>query len=67
METFYSREFIIDKEKHFIRCRKMIFEDYIKFIFWNKGRNNDIEGTEFFKQFLDKKFETISEQALGRQ
>lgn len=67
METFYSREFIINKEKHFIRCRKMLYTDYIKFIFWNKGRNNNIEGTEFFKQFMDKKFETISQQALGKQ
>lgn len=45
----------------------MSFKDCVKFIFWNKGRNNDIELTEFFKLFKGKKYETISHQAIGKQ
>ena len=67
MFCLYLKDFIIDKEKHFIRDRKMGFIDHIKYIIWNKGRNNDIEGVEFFKVFLKKKYETISRQAIGKQ
>lgn len=63
----YLRDFIIDKEKHFIRDRKMGFIDHIKYIIWNNGRNNDIEGAEFFKVFLKKSYETISRQDIGKQ
>jgi len=45
----------------------MSYKDCVKFIFWNKGRNNDIELTEFFKVFKGKKYETISHQAIGKQ
>ena len=67
MYMFYLRDYIVDPEKHFIRESKMNFVDHIKFIFWNKGRNNDIEIAEYFKLFKEKKFETISHQAIGKQ
>ena len=67
ISCLFLRDFIIDPDKHFIRERKMCYKDYIKFIFWNKGRNNDIETTEFLKVFLNKKYETISHQAIGKQ
>lgn len=63
----YSRESIIDSHKHFVRNRELSFRDCINFIFWNKGRNNDIEATEFYKLFKKKKYETISSQAIGKQ
>lgn len=63
----YLECYIIDKDKHFVRNRKMGFIDHIKFIIWNKGRNNDIEASEFFKVFLKKKYETITPQAIGKQ
>ena len=67
MSCLFLREFIIDPDKHFIRERKMSYTDYVEFIFWNKGRNNDIEATEFLKLFSKKKYETISHQAIGKQ
>ena len=67
MSCFFFGSYIIDKHKHFIRNRKMSYKDCVKFIFWNKGRNNDIELTEFFKVFKGKKYETISHQAIGKQ
>ena len=67
MSCYFLRCFIIDPDIHFIRNRKMKFEDYIRFIIWNNGRNNDIEATEFFKVFLKKKYETVSHQAIGKQ
>ena len=67
MSCLFLRSFIIDPDKHFIRERKMKYHDYIKFIFWNKGRNNDIEAIEFFKVFSNKKYETMSHQAIGKQ
>ena len=67
MCCLFVRGFIIDPDKHFIRERKMCYEDYIRFIFWNNGRNNDIETTEFLKVFLNKKYETVSHQAIGKQ
>ena len=67
MWQFYSEEYIIDREKHFTRKGKLTFREYISFILYNKGRNNDIEITEFCKVFLKKKFETISSQAVGKQ
>ena len=67
MFLLYSREFIIDSFKHFIRERKITYVDCINYIFWNKGRNNDTEATEFFKLFKRKKFETVSSQAFGKQ
>ena len=45
----------------------MNYVDNIKFIIWNKGRNNDIEVAEYFKLFKKRKFETISQQAIGKQ
>ena len=67
MSCLFYVSYIIDKDKHFIRDRKMSYKDCVKFIFWNKGRNNDVELTEFFKVFKEKKFETISHQAIGKQ
>ena len=67
MSCFFFGSYIIDKHKHFIRNSKMSYKDCVKFIFWNKGRNNDIELTEFFKVFKGKKYETISHQAIGKQ
>ena len=67
MSCFFFGSYIIDKHKHFVRNRKMSYKDCVKFIFWNKGRNNDIELTEFFKVFKGKKYETISHQAIGKQ
>ena len=60
MISYYSREFIIDSLKHFIRERKITYFDCINFIIWNNGRNNDLEATEFFKKFKKKKYETVS-------
>lgn len=45
MSCFFFGSYIIDNHKHFIRNRKMTYKDCVKFIFWNKGRNNDIELT----------------------
>jgi len=67
MSCYFFGSYIIDKDIHFIRDRKMSYKDCVKFIFWNKGRNNDIELTEFFKVFKGKKYETISHQAIGKQ
>ena len=67
MSCFFFRYYIIDSHLHFIRERKMTYEDVVKFIFWNKGRNNDIELTEYLKVFKGKKYETMSHQAIGRQ
>ena len=67
MSCYFFGTYIIDNHKHFIRDRKMSYKDCVKFIFWNKGRNNDIELTEFFKVFKGKKYETISHQAIGKQ
>lgn len=67
MSCYFFGSYIIDNHKHFIRNRKMTYKDCVKFIFWNKGRNNDIELTEFFKVFKGKKYETISHQAIGKQ
>ena len=67
MISYYSREFIIDSLKHFIRERKITYFDCINFIIWNNGRNNDLEATEFFKKFKKKKYETVSSQAIGKQ
>lgn len=67
MSCYFFGSYIIDNHKHFIRNRKMTYKDCVKFIFWNKGRNNDIELTEFFKVFKGKKYETISHQAIGQQ
>ena len=67
MSCYFFASYIIDKHVHFIRTRKITYEDCVKFIFWNKGRNNDTELTEFFKVFKGKKYETISHQAIGKQ
>lgn len=67
MSCFFFRAYILDSTKHFIRNRKMSYNDCVKFIFWNNGRNNDIELTEFFKLFKGKKYETMSHQAIGKQ
>ena len=58
---------IIDRTKHFIRNHKISYKDCVKFIIWNNGRKNDIELAEFFKKFKNKKFETISRQAIEKQ
>ena len=67
MSCFFFGRYIIDNHKHFIRNRKLSYKNCVKFIFWNKGRNNDIELTEFYKVFKGKKYETMSHQAIGRQ
>lgn len=67
MSCYFFGSYIIDNHIHFIRTRKITYEDCVKFIFWNKGRNNDTELTEFFKVFKGKKYETISHQAIGKQ
>lgn len=67
MSCYFFASYIIDKHVHFIRTRKITYEDCVKFIFWNNGRNNDTELTEFFKVFKGKKYETISHQAIGKQ
>ena len=67
MSCYFFGSYIIDNHIHFIRTRKITYDDCIKFIFWNKGRNNDTELTEFFKVFKGKKYETISHQAIGKQ
>ena len=67
MSSLFYGWFIIDRTKHFIRNRKISYKDCVKFIIWNNGRNNDIELVEFFKKFKNKKFETISSQAIGKQ
>ena len=67
MPCFSFGSYIIDNHKHFIRNRKLSYKDCVKFIFWNKGRNNDIELTGFYKVFKGKKYETMSHQAIGRQ
>ena len=67
MSCLFYVGFIIDRTKHFIRNRKISYHDCVKFIIWNNGRNNDIELAEFFKLFQNKKFETISRQAIGKQ
>ena len=64
---YFFRSYIIDKHIHFISNRKITYEDCVKFIFWNKGRNNDVELTEFLKVFKGKKYETLSHQAIGKQ
>ena len=67
MSCLFYASFIIDRTKHFIRNRKISYHDCVKFIIWNNGRNNDVELAEFFKLFKNKKFETISRQAIGKQ
>ena len=67
LSCYFFGSYIIDNHIHFIRTRKITYEDCVKFIFWNKGRNNDTELTEFFKVFKGKKYETMSHQAIGRQ
>ena len=67
MSCLFYGCYIIDKTKHFIRNRKISYNDCVKYIIWNNGRNNDIELADFFKRFKNKKFETISRQAIGKQ
>ena len=63
---YFLGRYIIDNHKHFIHNRKITYKECVKFIFWNKDRNNDTELTEFFKIFKEKKYETISHQAIGK-
>ena len=45
----------------------MTYEDIIRFIFYNKGRNGFIEIIEFLKVFKKKKFLSVSPQGIGKQ
>ena len=67
MPHLFTKEYVIDPEKHFVRKGKMTLKEYIQFIFCNAGRNNDIEISDFFKTFLDRSYETMSSQAVGKQ
>ena len=65
-EEFFSREYVIG-ENHFTRVRKMSFQDYVKYVFVQRGHTNFSESIRFFRGFLKKDFQSITRQAIGKQ
>ena len=66
IEIFFSRKYIIG-ENRFTRLRKMSFEDYIKYVYIQRGNTNFSEAIRFYRGFLKKDFESITRQAIGKQ
>ena len=65
-KSFYSRKYVIG-ENRFIRLRKMSFEDYVTYVFVQRGNTNFSEAIRFYRGFLKKDFESITRQAVGKQ
>lgn len=65
-ELFISREYVFG-DKAFTRVRKMSQKDYTKYILTQFGCNGYTESIRFFTKSLNRKFETITSQAIGKQ
>ena len=65
-DLFVSRKYV-SSDKAFIRMRKMSQKDYTKYILTQFGCNGYTESIRFFTKSLNKKFETITSQAIGKQ
>lgn len=64
-ELFVSRKYVFG-DKAFTRVRKMSQKDYTKYILTQFGCNGYTESIRFFTKSLNKKFETITSQAIGK-
>ena len=65
-EEFYSRKYVIG-ENRFTRVRKMSFQDYVKYVFVQRGHSNFSEAISFFRGIMKKEFQSITRQAIGKQ
>lgn len=65
-ELFVSRKYVFG-DKAFTRVRKMSQKDYTKYILTQFGCNGYTESIRFFTKSLNRKFETITSQAIGKQ
>ena len=65
-ELFVSRKYVFG-DKAFTRVRKMSQKDYTKYILTQFGCNGYTEPIRFFTKSLNRKFETITSQAIGKQ
>ena len=65
-ELFVSRKYVFG-DKAFTRVRKMSQKDYTKYILTQFGCNGYTESIRFFTKSLNRKFETITPQAIGKQ
>ena len=63
---FVSKKYI-DGENHFIRHRKMNFEELVIYVIVQKGNTNFSEAIRFYRGFLKKEFQSITRQAIGKQ
>ena len=62
-----SQENTFFGDKAFTRVRKMSQKDYTKYILTQFGCNGYTESIRFFTKSLNRKFETITSQAIGKQ
>ena len=65
-EVFFSRTYITE-DNRFIRHRKMTYEEYIKYIIARWFNTNYSEVIRYYRGFLKKDFESITEQAVNKQ
>lgn len=65
-DLFISKKYVFG-DTAFTRIRKMSQKDYTKYILTQFGCNGYTESIRFFTKNLNKKFETISPQAIGKQ
>lgn len=65
-DLFVCRKYVFG-DTAFTRLRKMSQKDYTKYILTQFGCNGYTESIRFFTKNLNRKFETISPQAIGKQ
>lgn len=66
IDRFITKKYVIG-DNHFIRNRKMTQKEYTKYILVQRGCTDYIEAVRFFTLKMNKDFETITCQAIGKQ
>ena len=65
-DMFISRKYVTESNR-FIRNRKMTFKEYVIYILTQTGCTNFSEAHKFYTKTLQKEFESITPQAIGKQ